>query len=471
MQQFDPPGWAELIFTHACMLARTMGLHHVQMSPADTSAEEKLERAKVLRSLYAQDKSLCIISGTVSWLPTHDCKIVSQLRAAVERQALYSHRIRLSIIQDDVYRLTHATSRRKSSSSSNSHATVQSIEHQLSEYAIAFGIFDCEAPYPPRQAMITLEFLATRIIALQNSIKPDYAKQVRQDARASCLLLLLAHGEQDQATIDAFNSSTSRAPAASPRNKSISAVETGTVPFGSLFDSFSVPAFFILLKDLLQNTDEKEATQINTDLDLLRRVSACYSLRTGRMQSNHRKVSWIFEQLLILMDVLKKAQQHQTDSALTSIPIAEMVPQHLTSHVSPFQPDMMDFPNAPVGTTHGQMPNSPHTPSPSALLSWDNWLTMSSALVPTSPFSAANMADGHSSDTPDLLAQMLNTSHSIPDPSVQPPHWPTPASGSFGVRKRRKTFEESDHQEVENGPSPLSDFLVSGQELPFHLIS
>ncbi|PVH95100.1 hypothetical protein DM02DRAFT_538079 [Periconia macrospinosa] len=470
MRQFDPPGWADLIFTHACMLARTMGLHHVQMSPPDTSTAEKQERAKVLRSLYVQDKSLCITSGAVSWLPTHDCKIASQLRAAVERQAPYSDRIRLSMIQDDVYRLMHTTSCRRSSSISKSHATGQSIEQELSEYATAFGIFDYEAPFPPRQAMRMLEFLATRIIALQNSTIPNHAIRVRQDARASCLLLLIAHGEQDQATIEDFKSSTSHAPTASPRKKSVATIETGVIPFGSLFDTFSVPAFFILLKDLLQDMDKKEATQNSTDLDLLRRVSACYSLRTTRMQYNHRKVSWMFEQLLILMDVLKKAEQQQTDSALPSIPIAEMIPQHMTSHMSPFQPDMMDFANAPMGPTHGQIPNLPPTP-PNTSLSWDNWITTSSVSVPTSPFSAENRADGHSSDTSDLLAQMLNTAHSIPDPSGVPPYWPTPASGSSNMRKRRKNHEESRHQEEESCRSPLSDFLVSGQELPFQFIS
>jgi hypothetical protein len=455
------------------MLSRTMGLHHVQICPADTGAEDKLERAKVLRSLYVQDRNLCITSGAVSWLPSHDCKIASQLKAAVERQAPYADCLQLSIIQDDVYRLTHARGRRKSGSSSKSHATMQSLEQQLSEYASTFGVFDCETPFHPRQAMITLEFLATRILALKLSSKPEYLTRIRQDARASCLLLLIAHGEQDEATVEAFYSTTSREPTASPRKKSIPTSETGMVPFGSMFDSFSVPAFFILLEDLVRAPDEKDITQHNADLELLRKVSACYSLRTGRLQSNnyHRRVSWVFEQLLNLLELLKKAQQQPADAPLPPVPVAEMIPQHVASHMSPFQPDMMDFPHIPVGTVQGQMPDLPPTPSPSASLSWDNWITMSSALVPTSPFSAANMASCHSSDTPDLLAQMLDTSHSMPGASGQPAQWPTSASGTSNVRKRRKTQEDSEHPNEENGPSPLSDFLVSGQELPFHLIS
>ncbi|KAH8686618.1 hypothetical protein GQ44DRAFT_780951 [Phaeosphaeriaceae sp. PMI808] len=369
MRQFDPPGWAEFLFTHACILARTMGLQHIQICPPDTSNEDTLERAKVLRSLYAQDRSLCITSGAVSWLPSHDCRIASQLKAAVDRQAPYADRLRLSVIQDKVYRMTHAAGRRSSGRSSKSRATMLSLEQQLSDYARVFGIFESETPFSPRQAMITLEFLATRIMALQLSSEPDCVTQIRQDARASCLLLLIAHGEQDRATIEDFYSSISREPTASPRKKSISTIETGTVPFGSIFDSFSVPAFFILLEDLVCNTKEEETTQHKADLDLLRKVSACYSLRTGRMQSNnyHRKVSWVFEQLLNLMELLKKARHQATDASLPMVPIAEMIPQHLTSHLSPFQPDMMDFSHVHAGTTQGQMPELPQHHHPAHL--------------------------------------------------------------------------------------------------------
>jgi hypothetical protein len=171
-----------------------------------------------------------------------------------------------------------------------------------------------------------------------------------------------------------------------------------------------------------------------------------------------------------LMDILQRPQ-HQANSPLAAIPIAEMVPQSLPSHVMPLQADMIGFSNAPMGSMHGQINNLPPVSSPSASLSWDSWITMSSTLVPASPFTAAHMNNIHTSDTPDLLAQMLNTSHSTPDPPGQQPQWPTPTSGTCNVRKRRKTQEELDHQDEENGPSPLSEFLVSGQELPFHLIS
>lgn len=471
MRQFDPAGWAEFLFTHACILARTMGLHHVQICPVDTSTEDSLERAKVLRSLYAQDRSLCITSGAVSWLPSHDCRIESQLKAAVERQAPYAERLQLSVIQDKVYRMTHVMGRRRSSKNSKSRATVLSLAQQLGDYASAFGIFNSETPFSPHQAMITLEFLATRIMALQLSSETDYSSQIRQDARASCLLLLIAHGEQDQTTIEDFYSSTSEELISSPRKKSISTIETGTVPFGSIFDSFSVPAFFILLEGLVRAHEDKDTTQYEADFGLLRKVSICYSLRTGRMQSNniHRKVSWVFEQLLNLMELLMKAQNQPHDPSLPLIPIAEMIPHHLSCRVSPFNSDVVDFSNISGATS--RMPDLPPTPSPSASLSWDNWITMSSALVPTSPFSAAHMGGVHGSDTPDLLAQMLDTSNALPGASGQPSQWPPSASGLPNVRKRRKTQDDLEHPHEENGPNLLSEYFVSGQELPFHLIS
>jgi hypothetical protein len=463
MQQFDPPGWAEVIFTHACMVARTMGLHHVQISPADTSAEEKLECAKVLRSLYAQDKSLCITRGTVSWLPSHDCNIASQLKAAVERQVPYSDRIALSMIQDDIYRLTHATYRRRPGSSSKSNATLQLIEQQLSEYANAFGIFERRAPYSPRHAMITLEFLATRIIALQRSSELGCAGQVRQDARASCLLLLMAHGEQDHKVIEAFNASTSqRETSPCPRKKSMATTETDitdtdTMPFASIFDSFSVPAFFILLEDLLQSNETDDVIQSSADLDLLRKISACYSLNTGRMQSNsyHRKVSWIFDQLLTMIDILKGGRHPRSNSVPPPLPVAEMIPPS-------YQPQMMDFSNASMMPAQGDMSSFSPTPSGNTSLSWDNWLTISSALGSNTPFGATNLADIPGTHPPDLLAQMLSTSHSLPDSSVNPMQWPTSAPWSSSARKRPRTHDQSDDQAEENDLSPMSEFLISG---------
>ncbi|KAL8727919.1 MAG: hypothetical protein Q9181_005532 [Wetmoreana brouardii] len=442
-QQFDPHGWAELLFAHACMLARTMGLHHAQFLAHEAMADEASERAMVLRSLYSRDKSLCTTRGCVSWLPSDDCNIVSQLGAAAERQAPFSDRFRLAIVQDDIHRLTSADSRCRPSPSSKLQAAVQRIEQQLDQYARAFGIFDAEASYSPRRALIPLEFLATRILALQHASEPRYAEQVRSDARASCLLLLIAHGDQDRKSVDTFKSLTSRTASASPSIGHSLPIETSTIPFASVLDVFSVPAFFILLEGLLQPTENDGA-----DFDLLRRVSACYTNSTGRMQSNsyHRKVAWIFDQLLTTIDQIRHPQQHQPESIPRPPPasVAEMITSSPSPYIPTLQPQTVDF-NVSTALPPEDLSSLGFQPTPPANMSlpWDNWFSAPSSLGPTTPSALANSMDGLGVATPDLLTHLLGPIPSIPDCSAQSKQWPANSPEPSSARKRQRTHEES----------------------------
>ncbi|KAI4222482.1 MAG: hypothetical protein L6R40_008582 [Gallowayella cf. fulva] len=275
-QQFDPHGWAEHLFTHACMLARTMGLQHVHHLPDSTGANETLERAKVLRALYTRDKSLCITRGCIPWLSRDDCDVASQLGPVMERPAPSSDRLKLAIVQDDVYRLANADPRRGPCSNSTINSAVRRIKQHLDQYMHAFGIFDSGITDSPRRALIPLEFLATRILALQHRSKASDVEQLRLDARASCQLLLIAHGDQDRQLIDAFNSTNCPRTTPSPPTEDLLASSVGPVLFASILDAFSVPAFFILLGDLLQPTGNDGVLGSVPDFDLLGRVSACY---------------------------------------------------------------------------------------------------------------------------------------------------------------------------------------------------
>jgi hypothetical protein len=452
------------------MLARTMGLHHAQLFPHEASTDEALERAKVVQSLYSQDKSLCTTRGSVSWLPSYDCNIASQLSGAVERQAPYSDRCQLAMIQDDIYRLTHAISRRtsKHGSTTKSQAAqaLQSIEQQLDQYARIFGIFDSQASYynSPRRAMIPLEFLTTRILALQHGSEPRHAEQVRSDARASCLLLLIAHGAQDRQVVDAFNSLTSHTTSPSPRNKYLSATEASTISFASVLDAFSVPAFFILLKHLLQSTENDSIAESNTDLNLLRRVSACYTNSTGRMQSNsyHRKVTWIFDQLLAIIDLLKHPRQPPPGSVPQPASISEIMLPNSSPHIPSLQLPAVDFFNVSTSPLKGDQP-----PPAGTSFSWDNWSSVPSSLGPNTPFGSSNSVDVSGTVTSDLLAQILGSSQCHPDGSGQSMTWSASAPEPPTARKRLRTHDESDIPIEKNGPSPMSEFLVSSQEMPF----
>ncbi|KAL8791880.1 MAG: hypothetical protein Q9195_005542 [Heterodermia aff. obscurata] len=441
-QHFDPHGWAEHLFTHACMLARTMGLPHAQLVPDDASADETLEQAKVLRSLYTRDKSLCTTRGCISWLPSDDCNFASQLAAAEKSHAPFLDRLQLAAIQDDIHRLNSTDSRRRPSSSAKSQAAVQRIEQQLDQYIHAFAIFDHDFSYFPQRALIPLEFLATRILALQHGSEPRNAKQIRSDARASCLLLLITHGDQDHQVNDAFNSLTCPTNSASPRNQNLLASEAGTVSFASILDAFSVPAFFVLLEGCLPPAGDDGLLGFATDFDLLRKVSACYSKSTRRMQSNsyHRKVALIFDRLVKLIELFKPSGQDQPRSISPSVSVAEMMLSH------PPLPQTNDFSNVLTALPQGDSLNLPFQPtSPvSASMPWDSWMQVPSSFEPTTPSATLNSMESLGTATPDLFAQILGPSQSFPnypDPSKQ---WFEAASGPSIAAKRRRTHPESD---------------------------
>ncbi|KAI4290035.1 MAG: hypothetical protein L6R35_000702 [Caloplaca aegaea] len=439
-QHFDPHGWAELLFTHACMLARTMGLHHLHHLHGEAVTDETLERAKVLRSLYSRDKSLCTTRGCVSWLPSDGCNIASQLGAAVGPQAPFPERFRLAAIQEDIHRLTNADLRRRPSPSSQVRAAVQRIEQQLDQYACTFRIFGAEISYSPCRALIPLEFLATRILALQHGSGPRHAEQVRSDACASCLLLLMAHGDQDQKVTDAFNSLTCHmSPTSLPLRDSL-ATDTSTIPFTSVLDAFSVPAFFVLLDALLQPMDVAGPI---VDAELVRKVSACYTESTGRLQSNsyHRKVAWIFERLLTMIDASRQAQQHLPQSPTPPMSMAEMLLFDPPIPDPSLQPQPLDFSNPSTGK---ELPSfSSQSTSPGGIsLPWDNWLSGTSSLGPTRPSTGANSADGFGAAMPDLLAHMLcPPSQRVPSNSGPTKEWPTGASEPPIAPKRRRTYD------------------------------
>ncbi|KAF7880105.1 uncharacterized protein EAF02_007742 [Botrytis sinoallii] len=431
-QQFDPPGWAELIFTNACGLARTMRLHQTQIFPDETNTFDALER--VIQSLYVRDKSLCTTRGSVSWLPTHDCNIAPQLSAAIERHVSYSDTLQLAMIQDDVYRLTHTASFRTSKSrKSQASKLLRSIERQLAQFTQTFGILNFQASScNPRRSMLTLEFLATRILALQHGSGQKHAEQLRSDARTSCLLLLIANGVQDPQDVDNFNALACQKTATPNRDEKLSTTEANIVSFASILDAFSLPAFFILLKDLLNSSDNDHGS--NSDLDLLRRVSACYIHSTERMQSNsyHRKVAWTFEQLLIIINLIKYPEQHQPISMASTASISDTI-MSLNTQTEDF---LKISPPGSIGD--GSIFSFSPQPAASTPFSWDIGSSLPSSLGPYTPFGSANSADASDAGISDLLNQLRQSGANGSPEQVMT--WPELAPEL--PRKRLQTHEE-----------------------------
>ncbi|OJJ68008.1 hypothetical protein ASPBRDRAFT_58582 [Aspergillus brasiliensis CBS 101740] len=352
-QAFDYSGSAELIFAHACTLARVMGLHCSEA--LDQSDIEQVERAKVLRALYVRDRSLYTLRGSVLWMPCDDYDITAQLRATVDQSGKHSNRLHLALVQDEIHRLVQM-----SSTSMKGHDTrelLMHIEKQLDEYTQRLYLF--RGQYTPAEfhrshAIETMEFLATRIMAYQHGNEPYHAHRIQQDARMSCLLLLIAHGDQDPAVLYYLHALIRREIPTSKSNHQFRC--SPSISLTSVFDAFSVPAFFILSQDLLMSRSRDAPAGMISDLDLLRRVSACYTEYASRMQANtyHQKVAWVFSQLISLMRAVLDA--------------------HLDCH-------SVDSPRAP---TQNDLPSPPCWPvvhQSTAPLNWESWLSGASSLA------------------------------------------------------------------------------------------
>lgn len=423
-----------------------MGFHHAELLPSSASADEIVERAKVLQSLYVRDKSLCTTRGSVSWLPSYDCNITAQLRTVVECQAPYSARIRLAMIQDEVYRFTCAASgyRRNSTLSTKSQSTLQSIEQQLDQFALDFGIFNVlNFSSSPRAALISMEFLATRILALQHVCEPCHAEKLRSDARASCLLLLLAHGDQTRAVIDAYHSLVStKVP--NNRNQAIPTGEVSSASFTNLLDAFSVPAFFILLEGHTHPTKRDSDEQANADLDLLRKVSACYTKTSMQMQSNsfYGKVARIFDKLLTSIDLFSHAQQGPHTAVRPSAAVAELTWLNPPIPTPPPHPDTIDIP-AISPLQQGDVSNLSSLPlsvPPSTSVAWDNWLSLPTSIgQPTLAADTQNLMHvSGAGSPPDLLTHVLNVPNCVPDSFNEQIQWRPTALAPYSSRKRSR---------------------------------
>ncbi|EED15852.1 conserved hypothetical protein [Talaromyces stipitatus ATCC 10500] len=455
-QQFDPPGWSELLFIHACMLARTMGLHKSGILSSGTSPnDDAAERAKVLQSLYIRDKSLCITRGSVSWLPSYDCNITTQLKLVVERQASFSSRIRLAMIQDELYHMTCAASgsRRDSHPRISQPATPKSIRQQLDQLASDCSILSGLSPsYLPRDIFIAMEFLSTRIVALKLDPETRHTSgRLFADARASCFLLLLAHGDRNSSVIDAYHSSTGT-DVSSIRNGTSPTSEPNTKSFTALLDVFSVPAFFVLFESLVfQETERDGGGESGADWDLLRKVSSCYTKGSSHLppQGYHSRVARILNQLIDNAHLFQRSPSNSYSSGSSLEVAAESTQSHSSSNQQlPPEPEATIIPSVPSSILNGHMSDlshvvASHTSSSCGPFTWESLLSVPTTLDPPTTLDAQSIIhpSGTGSST-DLLTQLLDVSQPHSEPILESIQWHSLPPDQPRAKKRLRTSDD-----------------------------
>ncbi|MCJ1251637.1 hypothetical protein MMC30_008872 [Trapelia coarctata] len=466
-RQYYPPGFAESILAQACVLARTMGLHQTCAVQDGVSPEEMHERINVFRSLYLQDKSFSISRGSICWLPSYDCSLSSGISQSPLADSKWAARIQLAKLQEEVYRLLHSAGSQSPSSAKHKGA-LSRIEQSLGQWANTHDILDATTAGTDN-VDLKLEFLATRVSALSGSLEPSHARQTLSDSRLSCVLLLTSYGKSDQSVAGRLdvhlqskgpseslhnnpNTRSSKSNGTSSSAAQAMTSEPAPMQLHSLLDAFSIPAFFILAKNIIWPVLAHDGSQAEDDLDLLQKACACYREFDIRIQtSNHtQKVGRAFERLLEVVHLIKSPQQSygtRQSSNLSSPTNTQML--------FGASQGLSEFNNVPVSSNYATPPlsldgfskkNTPRTAMETA-----STITTSGLMTP---------AEQQYISLPfDTLGQRLLSTH-LQQQDMRPPS-----------RKRRLMSESEAWMDDESDSRLLSDFLTAGSDMSFDFTS
>ena len=278
-----------------------MGLHQQRVPDARTPSEEDEERLKVFRSLFLRDKTFSISRGISCRLPSLDCSISFALGKSFPIDTVMFARLQLGRLQEEIYRALYS-SESLPLSTNQRRAALCRIEESLRQWAEAYE--DPESAEVVRAIDVQLDFRASRIVALRSSSDPRHMEQVVRDARASSLLLSTAVGRIKNGGPTTPEALPMSLPLESPSSLRQSESEHASLRIRSLAESFSVPAFFALVKNIIWPALEDPD---RCDVELLQTVSQIFQDLDHRAQANTytRKVSDTFQSLIAIVHVLK----------------------------------------------------------------------------------------------------------------------------------------------------------------------
>ena len=298
----------------------------------------------------SREKSFSIFRGSVCWLSRFDCTLFSEFGRNRPTDSKFGVRIQLATLEDEVYRLHHSPKR----SSARYKKSLQHLEQSLEYWVIVNEVFR-SAYVGTHDADLQFEFLSARICTRRKSFEPGYVCRVLSDSRASCLLVVIFYGKYELSMIEQFDilllsersserfsgnfsgRSSKSGKVFSPEFISYEASEYVPSRFHKLLDVFAVPAFFLLVMNLVWSSSVDNELNAEEDLILLRMTCACFKEVRARIQANNhiRKVGQAFEGLFEVIDLVGAFQQPQSsrfdiqqssnvhDTANTSTPFSE----------------------------------------------------------------------------------------------------------------------------------------------------
>jgi len=357
------------------------------------------------------------------------------------------------MLQDEIVHLPNANGAARCTKL-QSH--INRIEKALASFQQEYRPLEQIDVHDPVTSLLSLEFLATRILALEKGSAPRHGEQVLSDARQSCILLLLAEGNKDPRLLKYYTSF--RGPEANAQTEEQRPTLKKTQGFGSgVFDVFSIPAFFVLLNRILSDPADVLSTScIIPDLELLRGVSMAFAAYGDRLQSNnyHRKTGYVFGQVLSLL-----AMTNGTDC--NSIQVDARMPGAMEHAHNVL----------PVSSTANPMPglafdDSMAPPLPGTSLTWDQWLSEPSMTLGSPSTNLHSFTGDQYPDFTtnfDFLPGGADTSNEAANHLQLNGIAPSPATSA---KKRRRTGDKSQNPLQFGGGEG-----VRSPEIPFHLIS
>lgn len=430
-----------------------MGLHQSHAASDGVGPEEAQERFKVFTSLYVRDKSFSISRGSICWLPSFDCIFSSELGQLASADSNWSARFQLARLQEEIYRLFHSAESQKQCSAKHMIA-LSRIEQSLERWANAHDIFS--SPYiGTNDVDLQLEFLAARISTLRGNTEAGHVRRALDAARASCILLLISYGKHDQPMVERLETlvlsnspSKTLGKSASPRSEARKAT-SGPVPLlsHSLLDTFSVPAFFLLVKALIWPVSATDELKAEEDMDLLQKVCACCKELDAKTQANNhtRKVGRAFERLLRLVNLIKNSQQLPTSLSGRAQSSNSHTPRTMHNYFSGPQ-GFSDFMAVPAPSA---------VPLPDAV-SWD---CLSSNKTSTRTSEAASTGAPTGMMTP-MDSEYMSQPFDALQPQYFSPHFQQP---TVSVQSRKRPCWSEPDVAMDDFPDPrlFSDFLAA----------
>lgn len=296
-----------------------MGLHQGHAPPGKIRSAEIEERSKVLRSLYLLDKNWIISRGSVCWLPTFDSDFSSVFSHSPAMESSYSPRIELARLQEEIYRIYHSVNSWKQPNTEYRTA-LSRLDQSFDHWANQNDIYNLSR-LPNYDAALNLDFFAARVAAFHCSSDPNHVLRTLNDARVSCLLLLISSGQQSPALCQWLGSLLLSMQSLKPLDKTSRRKKTDTTVSKArdtefdvstqfqppnLLNSFSIISFFLIVKNTLWPISEDYKETTGSDLNLLQLIWTCFKgFESPIMENSYAsRVGRTFKKVLEIIQVM-----------------------------------------------------------------------------------------------------------------------------------------------------------------------